>query len=68
MFKITGLAKNHTFADIGLGLGNAVIQASFTIGCRGLGVEVYEKRCACSMELHRLMIDSVKKSNHVHTV
>lgn len=40
LIKDTGLNADHLFLDLGSGVGNVVLQASLTTGCRSYGIEL----------------------------
>ena len=40
LIKDTRLSANHLFLDLGSGVGNVVLQASLTTGCRSYGIEL----------------------------
>lgn len=42
--EIVPLKWFHTFLDIGHGVGNAVLQAAYTVGCQSLGIELVNLR------------------------
>ncbi|KAJ3967774.1 histone methylation DOT1 [Lentinula raphanica] len=43
MFLQSGLERHSTFVDLGSGIGNAVVQAAFMIGCFSYGIEIREE-------------------------
>ncbi|KAL7572814.1 hypothetical protein ACA910_014670 [Epithemia clementina (nom. ined.)] len=45
---ILNIQPSDVFVDIGHGIGNAVLQAAYTIGCESRGIEVVEERHAFS--------------------
>jgi len=47
------LSKEHVFVDLGHGIGNACLQASYTIGCRSRGIELVDSRFFVSEAFHR---------------
>lgn len=47
------LSKEHVFVDLGHGIGNACLQASYTIGCRSRGIELVDSRFYVSEAFHR---------------
>lgn len=47
------LKKNHIFADFGHGIGNACLQAAYTIGCEAKGIELVNARFYVSEALNR---------------
>ncbi|EKM60394.1 uncharacterized protein PHACADRAFT_132924 [Phanerochaete carnosa HHB-10118-sp] len=40
LIKDTSLSADHLFLDLGSGVGNVVLQASLTTGCRSYGIEL----------------------------
>lgn len=42
--QISELKWFHVFLDIGHGVGNAVLQAAYTVGCESLGIELVNLR------------------------
>jgi len=57
IMNITNLTRNDIFVDIGHGIGNAVIQASFTVGCEARGIEVVPERCRVAEQFKEIMIE-----------
>lgn len=49
------LKKHQTFADLGHGVGNACLQASYTVGCKSKGIELIDARYFVSEAFHRAM-------------
>jgi len=56
---ILDLQEDDIFVDIGHGIGNAVIQAAWTIGCQSRGIEVIESRHNWSVAFQRQMGEKV---------
>jgi len=61
IIEMTNLKPHEIFLDIGHGLGNAVIQASFTIGCESRGIEVVPERCRMAELFRELMMERVEE-------
>jgi Histone methylation protein DOT1 len=55
---ILQLNRSDTFVDIGHGLGNAVLQAAYTIGCESRGIEIVDERFLLS-EVLRDQLETV---------
>jgi cyclopropane fatty-acyl-phospholipid synthase-like methyltransferase len=51
-----GLTSGHVFLDVGHGIGNACLQAAFTVGCKAKGVELVEARYFASKAFHRSIV------------
>lgn len=58
---IMGLQPDSTFVDLGHGIGNTCLQASYTIGCDSKGVELVDARYFASEAYHRCL---AKVANH----
>jgi len=61
--KLADLKRNEIFLDIGHGLGNAVLQAAFTVGCEARGLEVVPERCRIADQYHKTLHDIASKLN-----
>jgi cyclopropane fatty-acyl-phospholipid synthase-like methyltransferase len=51
------LNSSQIFADLGHGIGNAVIQAAALIGCEARGIELNEGRFKLSQKFHDYMCE-----------
>jgi cyclopropane fatty-acyl-phospholipid synthase-like methyltransferase len=56
--KILGLNESDLFLDFGHGVGNACLQAAYTVGCNARGIEVVSDRhivaCRYKEEMSKL--------------
>ena len=53
--------KDHIFADFGHGIGNACLQASYTIGCQSKGIELVNARFYVSEALNRSIVKATEE-------
>ena len=58
-----GVEKKNTFVDLGHGIGNACLQASYTIGCHSKGVELVDARFYTSEAFRRCLAKVVVMDN-----
>jgi hypothetical protein len=47
--KVLHLRRSDVFVDFGAGLGNTVVQAAYTFGCKSKGIEMVENRHSTSL-------------------
>lgn len=57
------MKKSEVFIDVGHGIGNAVLQAAFTIGCESRGIEVVPDRCQIADQFCELMFEKFETSS-----
>lgn len=56
---MTNLKPEEIFLDIGHGIGNATLQAAFTIGCESRGIEIVPERCRIAEQFRDILLESV---------
>ena len=44
VFQLLRLERQDIFLDVGHGIGNACLQAAYTVGCEARGIEVVQDR------------------------
>ena len=64
IIDMTNLSVSDIFLDIGHGIGNACLQAAFTVGCEARGIEVVPQRCMISKFLTETMMEQLKEIKH----
>jgi len=66
IFKLTKLKQEDRFLDIGHGIGNAPLQAAYTIGCNSRGIEISKDRhfIAKLFEADLVELTSLKEKKH----
>ena len=60
-----GVEKENTFVDLGHGIGNACLQASYTIGCKSNGVELVDARFYASEAFRRSLAKVVETKKDI---
>jgi hypothetical protein len=72
IFDLTNLKRSDVFIDIGHGIGNAVIQAAVTVGCKSRGIELIEERYKVSCDFRDKFLEFInlerEKNNQVNVV
>jgi cyclopropane fatty-acyl-phospholipid synthase-like methyltransferase len=65
IFQLLRLQRSDCYLDLGAGVGNTVLQASYTVGCEARGLEMVKHRYTMGLQLQNDLEDLLLvKSKH----